>query len=80
MEDQEARAKGQAGRVFATLSRELGWPDRDYLRQVIRWGDSADGDRKEDFYIPDDYRQLVREVLDRLDQQEAADRDPDAKG
>jgi hypothetical protein len=70
LEEQEAHDRGQAGTVFSTVSREIGWPDRDYLRQVIRWRDVEGEDKKENFYIPDEYKQLVREVLERLDQQD----------
>jgi hypothetical protein len=53
---------------MALVRGEIGWPDRDYLRQVIRWRDVEGEDKKENFYIPDEYRQLVREILELLNQ------------
>jgi len=67
----EAADDGQAGTVLATISRALGMPERDYLRQVIRY-DKPEPWLKDNYRIPEEYKGLVRSVLDSLPEEVSA--------
>lgn len=61
----EARDEGQAGRILTTISRELGFKDRDYLRQVIRF-DKPNPWEKENYRIEEKYKSMIKELLSKL--------------
>lgn len=65
VEENEAEEEGQAGHVLSTISCALGMPARDYLRQVIRY-DKPEPWLKDNYRIPEEYKGLVRDVLDSL--------------
>jgi len=58
----EAEDKGQAGRILSTISRELGFESRDYLRQVIQY-DKPNPWEKEDYRIEEKYKNMIKELL-----------------
>jgi len=58
----EAEDKGQAGRILTTISRELGFESRDYLRQVIQY-DKPNPWEKEDYRIEEKYKNMIKELL-----------------
>ncbi len=58
----EATDEGKAGVYITSISRELGFKDRDYLRQVIRY-DKPQPWEKDNYRIPDDYQSLIRRLL-----------------
>lgn len=61
----EAKDEGQAGTMTSSISKELAIEKRDYLRQVIRYDRGAYP--KDNFWISDEYKALVRELLDEVD-------------
>lgn len=64
----EAESEGKAGTILTTISREIGYEKRDYLRQII-WYDKINPKEKENYRLVDDYRDLVRDILENLDKQ-----------
>ncbi|MCK4324579.1 MAG: hypothetical protein KAW89_08625 [Armatimonadetes bacterium] len=70
---EEAQDEGQAGTITSTISRELAIEKRDYLRQVIRYDRyesmeyDSHGSARDNFRIPEEYKPLVRELLNELD-------------
>lgn len=69
----EAEDEGKAGIIITGISREIGFEDRDYLRQVIRY-DKPQPWEKDNYRIEQEYHTLVRGVLDDL-AAETADRE-----
>lgn len=61
---------GMAGTMVSTISRELGFEDNDYLRQVIRYGGAGTGHRY-DYRLVPEYRELVIGVLRDLEDDSA---------
>ena len=67
----EAIDEGKAGTILTTISREIGIKARDYLRQVIQY-DKPNPWEKENYRIPEKYKELVQNILSKLDKQEFA--------
>ena len=66
----EAEDKGQAGTITSAISRQLAIRARGYLRQVIRYEImqyDIHGSTRDNFWIPDEYKPLVRKLLEELD-------------
>lgn len=61
----EANDEGKAGIILTTISREIGIAQRDYLRQIIRY-DKPNPWEKENYRLVDDYRDLVKSILEEL--------------
>lgn len=59
----EANDDRQAGLVVGSISRELGLLRYDFLRQVVRWERPGNWWEKENYRIPDEYKDLVRSLL-----------------
>ena len=64
----EAEDEGKAGTILTTVSREIGIERRDYLRQIIRY-DKPNPWEKENYRLVDDYKDLVKSVLEDLNKQ-----------
>ena len=58
----EAADEGKAGFAVTGISRELGFMDRDYLRQVLRY-DKPQPWEKENYRIEEAHQPMVRELL-----------------
>jgi Endonuclease NucS len=58
--------EGQVGYFLALISNQLGFKWNDYLRQVISYDFPNNKWEKDNFGIRPEYRELVKEVLDRL--------------
>ncbi|MFA0834574.1 MAG: endonuclease NucS domain-containing protein [Methanobacterium formicicum] len=54
--------EGKAGLILTTISREIGFANRDYLRQIIEY-DKPNPWEKENYKIIPEYRDLVKELL-----------------
>ncbi|MGC9319764.1 MAG: hypothetical protein ACP5KN_17155 [Armatimonadota bacterium] len=67
IEHGETSDEGAAGRIISVISKQLAIERRDYLRQVIRYDT---GYPRDNYRIPEDYRDLVEEVLRDLHQQD----------
>ncbi len=67
----EVAREGRPGTVLSTISKELGFQRHDYLRQVIGYDKPRSWDR-DNFRIREEYKDLVREVLAELDQEDNA--------
>ena len=65
----EAENEGKAGIILTTISREIGIERRDYLRQVIKY-DKPNPWEKENYRIVEDYKDLIRNVLKDLGEDE----------
>lgn len=65
----EAEDEGKAGIIVTAISREIGFKKRDYLRQIIRY-DKPNPWEKENYRLVDEYRELVKSVLDELKQRQ----------
>lgn len=61
----EAEDEGKAGTILTTVSREIGIERRDYLRQIIRY-DKPNPWEKENYRLAEDYRDLVKNLLDEI--------------
>ncbi len=62
---EEVKDEGRAGLILTTISRALGIPQRDYLRQVIRY-EKVSPWEKENYRIEEKYKDMIRELLDEL--------------
>jgi hypothetical protein len=69
----------ETGTALATIAGQIRGPNRAYLRQVIRYDKNEDG-QIEHLRIPDEYKPLVREVLDSLEQDDISEHDADEQG
>jgi len=67
----EVAREGRPGTVLSTISKELGGERHDYLRQVVRY-DKLGPRLRDNFSIPDEYKDLVCKVLAELEQQDDA--------
>ena len=65
----EADDEGKAGRILTTISKEIGYKPRDYLRQIIQY-DKPNPWEKENYRLVKDYKDLVQNVLENLSKQE----------
>ena len=65
----EADDEGKAGRILTTISKEIGYKPRDYLRQIIQY-DKPNPWEKENYRLIKDYKDLVQNVLENLSKQE----------
>ena len=65
----EAVDEGKAGIILTTISREIGIEKRDYLRQIIQY-DKPNPWEKENYKLSENYKELVRNILSKLDKQE----------
>jgi len=61
----EANDEGKAGRILTTISREIGYAPRDYLRQIIKY-DKLNDWEKENYRIVENYKNLVQSILNDL--------------
>ena len=61
----EADDEGKAGRILTTISKEIGYAPRDYLRQIIQYNKPNPWE-KENYRLIEDYKDLVRSVLENL--------------
>ncbi|MHA1877867.1 MAG: hypothetical protein ACTSUC_15605 [Promethearchaeota archaeon] len=61
----EAEDEGKAGIILTTISREIGIERRDYLRQIIRY-DKPNPWEKENYRLEEDYKDLVKGILEEL--------------
>jgi hypothetical protein len=69
----EAVDEGKAGTILTSISREIGIEARDYLRQIIQYDkpyDKPNPWEKENYRLPERYKELVRNTLSKLDKQE----------
>ena len=66
----DAPDEGKAGTILATISRELGYEQHDYLRQIIRY--ERDGWTRINYQIAGKYRTLVKDLLEELDKEEVS--------
>ncbi len=64
----EAQDEGKAGIVLTTISREIGFEQRDYLRQIIRY-DKPNPWQKENYRLAEECKDLVENILEELDKQ-----------
>ncbi len=67
--EREATNEGEAGRILTTISREIGIKKRDYLRQIIQY-DKPYRWEKENYKLVEKYRELVENILSKLDKEE----------
>jgi len=65
----EARDEGKAIKFVTVISRVIGYKGNDFLRQVIRY-DKIGPQERENYRIPEEYKELVRKVLIKLDKEE----------
>jgi len=70
----EAENEGKAGIILTTISREIGIERRDYLRQVIKY-DKPNPWEKENYRIVEDYKDLIKNVLKDLGEDEKKGRE-----
>ena len=58
-----------AGRLLSNISQSITRKANDFLRQLIKFGRDHDqsGAYKHSYFIPDEYRQLVQEIIDELE-------------
>jgi len=68
----ETEDEGKAGIILTTISREIGIERRDYLRQIIRY-DKPNPWEKENYRLVEDYKDLVKDVLDELTRENKGD-------
>ncbi len=61
----EAENEGKAGTLLTTISKEIGFKSRDYLRQVIRY-EKPNPWEKDNYTLVEKYRELIREILNEL--------------
>jgi len=64
----EAEDETLAGKIITSISKEIGIAKRDYLRQILRY-DKISKDQKENYRIPEEYKQLVKEILSELNKE-----------
>ncbi len=69
MENGEASDEGKAGIILTTISREIGIKSRDYIRQIIRY-DRPNTWEKENYRLVDEYKGLVKEILNEITEQD----------
>jgi len=65
----EAVDESKAGIILTTISREIGIEARDYLRQIIQY-DKPNPWEKENYRLSEKYKELVGNVLSKLDEEE----------
>lgn len=65
----EAVDEGKAGIILTTISREIGIEARDYLRQIIQY-DKPNPREKENYRLSEKYKELIQNILSKLDKQE----------
>ena len=56
-------------RLLSNISQSITRKANDFLRQLIKFGRDHDqsGAYKHSYFIPDEYRQLVQEIIDELE-------------
>ena len=62
----EAESVRDAGYFLALVSSQIGQQRNDFLRQVIEYGYPNNPWEKDNYRIPEGYRELVGEVLEEL--------------
>ena len=65
----EADDEGKAGRILTTISKEIGYKPRDYLRQIIQY-DKPNPWEKENYRLVGNYKDLMQNVLENLSKKE----------
>lgn len=74
VERREAKDSTQAGKIVATISREIGLAKMDYLRQIIEYEkDPSNPQEKENYRLKKEYKNLVDSVLKELNEKERKD-------
>jgi hypothetical protein len=63
----EAKDETLAGKIITTISTEIGREKRDYLRQILRY--DKINDEKNNYSIPEEYKQLVKDILFELNKE-----------
>jgi len=71
IQEKEANNEGTAGRILTVISKVIGLKGNDFLRQIIRYDKS--NSEKENYRIPEEYRNLVENVLAKLEEQNKND-------
>lgn len=61
---QEEASEGKAGIIVTTISKEIGFAPKDYLRQIIRY-EKPNPWEKENYRLVEDYKEMVKELLDK---------------
>jgi len=64
----EAENESQAKTYITHISNVIDRKERDYLRQILRY-DRITVDQKENYRIPEEYKQLVKEILSELNKE-----------
>lgn len=59
---EDVEDKGKAGLILTTISREIGFPSRDYLRQIIAY-EKPNPWEKENFRIVEEFREIIEELI-----------------
>ena len=68
IKNNEAQDENKAGLILTTISRELGIKKRDYLRQIIQY-ERPNPWEKDNYQLAEEYKEMVKALLDDLDQQ-----------
>jgi RecB family endonuclease NucS len=64
----EAENESQAKTYITHISNVIDRKERDYLRQILRY-DRITVDQKENYRIPEEYKQLVKDILSELNKE-----------
>lgn len=65
----EAEDESQAGYFLSLISNQLGQKKKDYLRQIIDYKYPNFPWEKDNFVLKDEYKELVKKILDRLNEE-----------
>ncbi len=64
----EATDEGKAGIILTTVSKEIGFGKRDYLRQIIEY-DRPNPWEKENYRLVEQYKSMVKDLLNNANEQ-----------
>jgi len=67
IKNNEAQDEKKAGLILTKVLRELGIIKRDYLRQIIQY-ERPNPWEKENYQFTEEYKEMVKALLDDLDQ------------
>jgi len=65
-EDEEIQDIVQANGALSNISRAIGFENNDFLRQIIGY-DKIDGMIKDNYRVPNEYKELVKKIIHSLD-------------
>jgi len=65
IKNNETDDEGKAGIIITSISREIGFKNRDYLRQVIQY-DRPNPWEKENYKLVEKYKTLLKEILNEI--------------